>query len=91
MVKRYLLVCMGDLNEQKKSELRDNILSLAMACPVEHCNPEDCPLFKVRKLELKQRLKWFRDLSDEDLAYLNAYHFVCMKARLAARLGEIHH
>ena len=81
---------MSGLNEQKKSELRDNILSLAMTCPVEHCNPEDCPLFKVRKLELTWRLEWFRDLSDADLEYLNAYHFVCMKTRLSARLAEIH-
>jgi hypothetical protein len=82
---------MNALDEQKKSEMRDNILSLAMSCPVEHCNPEDCPLFKVRKLELTRRLEWFRQLSDEDLVYLNAYHFTCMKARLTAHLAEICH
>jgi hypothetical protein len=82
---------MNGFNEQKKSELRDNILTLAMTCPVERCNPEDCPLFKVRKLELARRLEWFRDLSDEDLVYLNAYHYVCMKTRLAAHLAEICH
>jgi hypothetical protein len=79
------------MTEQKKIQLRDNILNLAMTCPVEHCNPEDCPLFKVRRLELSRRLEWFRDLSDDDLVYLNAYHFACMKTRLAARMVEICH
>jgi len=79
---------MSQLTEQKKSELRDSILSLAMTCPVEHCNPEDCPLYQVRSLELTRRLDWFRALSDKDLVYLNAYHFVCMKTRLAAHLAE---
>jgi len=80
---------MNALDEQKKSELRDNILSLAMACPVDHCNPEDCPLFKVRQLELARRLEWFRGLSDDELVYLNVYHYVCMKTRLTAHIAEI--
>lgn len=82
---------MSPLTEQKKSEIRDNILGLAMNCPVGHCNPADCPLYQVRQLGLPQRLDWFRQLSDEELVYLNAYHFVCMKTCLTAHLAEIHH
>jgi hypothetical protein len=73
------------INEQKKAELQDNILTLAMSCPVDQCNPEDCPLFKVRQMELTRRLRWFDTLSDDDLLYLNAYHFVCMKTKLESR------
>lgn len=80
---------MNPLTEQQKSEMWDNILSLALTCPVEQCNPQDCPLYNVRQLELPQRLQWFRELSDDDLAYLNAYHFVCMKTRLSAHLAAI--
>lgn len=76
---------MGDISDitvQKRTELRDNVLRLAVACPVERCNPVDCPLFPVRQMELEPRLQWFGTLSDDDLIFLNAYHFVCMKTKL---------
>lgn len=71
--------------EQVRSELRDTILDLAMNCPVEYCNPDDCPLFRVRQLDLPARLVWFRSLTDEDLAYLHAYHCVCMRNKLGLK------
>ena len=77
------------LNEQKRAELRDNVLSLAMSCPVNDCNPEECPLYHIRHLDLDERLEWFKNLSDEELIYLNAYHFVCMKTRLEPELTEL--
>lgn len=80
---------MNTMSEQKRSELLDNILDVVMNCPVDHCNPDDCPLFRVRQLDLASRLVWFKSLSDEDLAYLNAYHFVCMKTKLDAPVAEL--
>jgi hypothetical protein len=77
------------ITEKKRTELQDNILTLAMSCPVDHCNPEDCPLFKVRQMELTHRLRWFDSLSDDELIYLNAYHFVCMKTKLDSRLARM--
>jgi hypothetical protein len=77
------------LDEQKRAELRDNILSLAMSCPVAHCNPDDCPLYRIRQLELSSRLEWFRNLTDEELIYLNTYHFICMKTKADAQLVEL--
>ena len=77
---------MKPLVGQQRAEMLDNVLSLAMRCPVDHCNPADCPLYYVRLMALDRRLEWFKALTDEDLAYLNSYHFVCMKAKLDAQL-----
>ena len=74
-------MAMKALNEQKRAELLDNILNLAMSCPVDKCNPEDCPLYKVRQMEVAMRLRWFDNLTDEDLIYLSAYHQVCMRTK----------
>ena len=79
---------MPDISQQKRSELRDHLLELAVTCPVEQCNPMDCPLQQVRRMDLGRRLEWFQSLSDEDLAYLNAYHYVCLKTRLGLGLNE---
>ncbi len=72
--------------ENTKIALRDNILSLAVNCPVWRANPEDCPLYAIRRLELPQRLQWFNGLSNDDLIYLNAYHCLCAQLRMQARL-----
>lgn len=77
---------MKALSKQKRAELRDNVLSLAMNCPVDSCNPGECPLYHIRQLDLDSRLEWFKHLSDEELIYLNAYHYVCMKTKLEAKL-----
>ena len=65
--------------------LRDNLLELVNVCPVEQCNPADCPLFPLRKMDYRQRLHWFAALARTDLEYLAAYHYVCMGVRLDAR------
>ena len=62
--------------------LRDNLKELVNVCPVERCNPADCPLFPLRKMDYQQRLLWFVALSPADLEYLAAYHLVCMNVKL---------
>jgi len=78
---------MRPLDPQKRSEILDNLISAAVSCPVDHCNPVDCPLHELRKLELGRRLEWFRVLTDDELVYLNSYHFVCMQNRLKPYLS----
>jgi len=65
--------------------LRASLLELINVCPVEQCNPADCPLFPLRKMDHRQRLHWFASLDRTDLEYLAAYHYVCMNVRLGAR------
>ena len=64
--------------------LRASLLELVNVCPVEQCNPTDCPLFLLRKMNRRQRLGWFAALNRTDLEYLAAYHNVCMNVRLSA-------
>jgi hypothetical protein len=67
------------------SELRASLLDLIKICPVDLCNPVDCPLFPLRKMNYRHRLLWFSALSHDDLEYLAAYHNVCMGIKLGAR------
>jgi hypothetical protein len=66
------------VSQLQKEELRDSLLKLALACPVENCNPQDCPLFAVRRMDPGKRLEWFNALSLDRLSYLAAYHHLCM-------------
>jgi hypothetical protein len=66
----------------RKAELITAVLSLMEFCPVEDCNPDDCPLYNVRKLKHPQRNKWLSALGEDDLAYLLAYHDVCLNLKM---------
>jgi len=72
-------------SQRRKDELRASLLSLTKICPVDECNPKDCPLYSLRKMEPMQRLQWFNALSEDDLAYLAAYHHVCMDIKVASK------
>jgi hypothetical protein len=66
-------------------ELRAGLLELTEACPVDQCNPADCPLNALREMRPADRLCWFNALSQADLEYLAAYHYACMKVRISSR------
>jgi hypothetical protein len=72
----------------RRSELRANLLALSEACPFDHSNPEDCPLFKLRKLKPRERVQWFNALDENDLAYLATYHQVCLTTKVEARATQ---
>ena len=65
--------------------LRASLLDLVNICPVERCNPADCLLFPLRKMDRRGRRLWFYALNRTDLEYLATYHHVCMNVRLNAR------
>jgi hypothetical protein len=71
---------------QRKELLRANLFSFAQACPVEDCNPAECPLYQLRQMKYTERLEWLNALSEEDLAYLTAYHDVCLNLKLTEQL-----
>jgi hypothetical protein len=70
--------------KKTKSELRANLLKLAEACPFHIANPEDYPLFSLRKMTRRKRLSWVNALSKADLAYLANYHRVCLRIKTAS-------
>jgi hypothetical protein len=73
---------MGLTSEERKNQLRANLLELSGNCPFHHDNPEDCPLFLLRKMRPQKRLQWFNALSEDDLAYLATYHRVCFATKV---------
>jgi len=65
-------------------ELRTRLLEVVNTCPVEQCNPADCPLYRLREWDLSRRLRWLNALNRADLEYLAAYHHVCQLAKAMA-------
>ena len=74
---------MKNYEQHLREELRDELLPLAEVCPATESNPEDCPLHMVRKLNPAQQFQWFDALGEPGLAYLAAYHQVCLTTKLA--------
>ena len=75
---------MPSLSSSSVDDLRAGLLEILNACPVEQCNPPDCPLFRVRNMTPRQRLRWFTSLDHADVEYLASYHYACMNVRLGA-------
>jgi hypothetical protein len=80
---------MGARTCRKQNELRADLLALARACPFDRANPEDCPLFPLRKMKRNARLQWCDALDASDLSYLAAYHHVCMKFKVDSQTARM--
>jgi hypothetical protein len=74
---------------EQKDELPAKLWQLSEACPFHLANPKECPLFPLRKMEPKKRLQWLNSLSESDLAYLAAYHRVCLTVKVESRLAQL--
>jgi hypothetical protein len=61
-----------------------SLLKLSEACPFDQTNPEDCPLFTLRKMRPKNRSQWLSALTEDDLEFLAAYHRVCLHLKHAS-------
>lgn len=72
----------SSLASASPEELRASLLELINVCPLEHCNPPDCPLFALRNMRPRERVAWLNALAQADLEYLAAYHYACMNVRL---------
>ena len=78
MAKQAKQVTSGAIPQEGQNQLRASLLKLSEACPFDKANPEDCPLFPLRKMRPARRMQWFDALTEEDLAFLAAYHHVCL-------------
>ena len=72
-------------SQRRSDQFRANLLSLTEVCPVGECNPEDCPLCLVRKMNSLERSAWFNALAEDDLAYLASSHYICMNTKMALK------
>jgi hypothetical protein len=78
---------MSAIPHPQRNELRANLLALSEACPLDHCNPVDCPLFPLRQMKPGERLQWFHALDEADLVYLATYHHICLTTKVESRLA----
>jgi len=63
-------VMMSSIPRGQQNELQANLLKLLEACPFDDTNPQDCPLFSLRKMRPTRRLQWFDALTEDDWGYL---------------------
>jgi hypothetical protein len=73
------------VSQRGTDELRANLFSLTEACPVDKRNPEDCPLYLLRKMKPRQQGRWLIALNEDDLVFLATYHHVCMNIKVALK------
>jgi hypothetical protein len=78
---------MNTTSHRQKDELRAGLFSLVAACPVDECNPEDCPLYLLRQMKPTEQLERFSALDEDDLRYLATYHHICFHTKLALKAG----
>jgi len=71
--------------KQQRDELLVTLSELSKSCPFHQSNPEDCPLFPLRKIKSAKRLHWLKALSEEDLSYLATYHHICLRIKVESR------
>jgi len=79
------------MNLTVTEKLRAGLMELSECCPVEHGNPELCPLFELRRMSPTKRAQWVNDLTENELAYLTAYHHVCHKVKVGTLLARRDH
>lgn len=53
------------------------LIGLLMGCPFEG-NPEDCILHHFRKVPIKARVEWSRQLPDEKVQQIVSLHKQCL-------------
>ena len=63
-------------------EARIGMHARILRCPIEE-NPEDCPLYEVRKWPVEERLAWLDSKSDEAVVKLYVLHIDCLEHKLS--------
>ncbi len=59
---------------------------LLYECPMGG-NPNDCPLYEIRKLPYLERVQWAKSMSDEQLLDIYHYHKSCLGVKEAGKAG----
>jgi hypothetical protein len=73
------------IERDQKDKLQANLVELMEACPFDRCNPEDCPLYELRKMPPRELSRWFKALTENDLSYLADYHYTCLATKVPAQ------
>jgi hypothetical protein len=82
MAKKSAKSTLGSARNEASAGLRTNLLELSGFCPFDQTNPEDCPLFLLRRMRPARRTEWLNALSEADMLFLAAYHRVCLGVKV---------
>ena len=66
----------NDSYDEVVGNIRISMHGLMSRCPMGG-NPDNCPLFDVRQLPVKDRISWLEDRSTEEVISLFGYHSQC--------------
>ena len=66
------------ITRRDPDQFREELVSLAVACPRTKSNPSRCPLHEVRKLEPTAIMDWLDGMSSDDQDFLRLYHQCCL-------------
>ncbi len=77
---------MEELMEQQVSveEARIGMHGRILRCPLGG-NPEDCPLYEVRKWPIEERLVWLDSKTNEEVVALYHRHNDCLEQKMAGQ------
>jgi len=71
----------------KMSEARLAMHGRILRCSLEG-NPEDCPLYELRRLPVEERLAWLASKTDKELERLLSYHTKCLDQKVVAKSSK---
>ena len=80
---------MSRKHQQHSNALQAELLALSEVCPFDQSNPDDCPLFPLRRMPRKDRMLWCGALDAEALAYVVAYHHTCMRIKVDSAFATL--
>ncbi len=66
--------------------LFDLLVGLTFNCPYDQSNPEDCPLFAIRKLSSKERFIWAKGLDADQIIGICENHWECLAEKQQAEI-----
>jgi len=64
-----------------RSYLRAKFSVLSEICPLDRANPSNCPIHKVKKSSLEDRLVWLDGLSDDAVLNIYTYCRLCLEVK----------
>jgi len=65
----------------ERSWLRAELSILSEVCPLDQGNQSACPLHEIRNWNLKEKMGWFEELSDEAILNIHTYCQPCLEIK----------
>lgn len=62
---------------------RQQLIGLAISCPYEEANPQECPLHDLRKLPLEARYTTINAMNEQEVERIIQFHGICSECRRA--------